>query len=111
MVAGGRGSWGGEGPDEGAELARMHPFGPRGCGVRMTVESGPGLLSQLNGRVAGSCKNASAPGTSLLRCLLGLQLSQDVEAAGQQPASDRHGGDVGAPAAGQLAIGVGEHRM
>ena len=28
----------------------------------MTLESGPGLLSQLNGRVAGSCKDASAPG-------------------------------------------------
>jgi hypothetical protein len=56
---------GGEGLDEVAELPRMHPFGPRGGGVRMTVESGPGLLSQLNGRVAGSCKDASAPGRGL----------------------------------------------
>jgi hypothetical protein len=48
----------------------------------MTVKSGPGLLSQLNGRVAGSCKDASAPGSSLLRCC--LQLGQDVEAAGRR---------------------------
>jgi len=61
-------------------LACTHS-GPGG-GVRMTVESGPGLLSQLNGRVPGSCKDASAPGTGLLRCLVGLQLRQDVEAAG-----------------------------
>ena len=31
----------------------------------MTVESGPGLLSQLNGRGAGSCHDASAPGRAL----------------------------------------------
>jgi hypothetical protein len=72
----------------------------------MTVKSGPGLLSQLNGRVAGSCKDASAPGSSLLRCC--LQLGQDVETAGQQPAGDGDGGDVAAPAAGQLTVGVGE---
>jgi hypothetical protein len=39
----------------------------------MTVKSGPGLLSQLNGRVAGSWKDASAPGSSLLRCCLSRQ--------------------------------------
>jgi hypothetical protein len=54
-------SWDGEGPDDVAELAPMPPLGPRGW-VRMTVESGPGLLSQLNGCVAGACKDASAPG-------------------------------------------------
>jgi hypothetical protein len=63
----------------------------------MTVESGPGLLSQLNGRVAGSCKDASAPGRGLLRFRGLFQLGQDVEAAGQQPPSDRGGGDVAAP--------------
>jgi hypothetical protein len=51
----------------------MHPFGPRtGIWVRMTVKSGPGLLRQVNGRVAGSCGNASAPGTGLLRWVVGL---------------------------------------
>jgi hypothetical protein len=63
----------------------MHPFGPRVWG-RHDGESGPGLLSQVNGRVrvAGSCENASAPGTSLLRCRCFLQLGQDVETAGQR---------------------------
>jgi hypothetical protein len=60
----------------------MHPFGPRMWGPH-DGESGPGLLSQVNGRIAGSCENASAPGSGLLRCLLGLQLGQDMEAAGQ----------------------------
>src|SRR4029450_13485629 len=72
-------------------------------------ESGPGLLSQVNGRVAGSCGNASAPGTSLLRGC--LQLSQDVEGAGQQPPSDGGGGDVLASAPGQFTVGAGEHRV
>ena len=40
-------------------LACTHS-GPGG-GVRMTVKSGPGLLSQLNGRVAGSCKTRAHP--------------------------------------------------
>src|ERR671911_2987818 len=70
-------------------------------------KSGPGLLSQVNGRVAGACGNASAPGTSLLRCC--FQLSQDVEGAGQQPPSDGGGGDVAASAPGQLGVGAGEH--
>jgi hypothetical protein len=61
----------------------------------MTVKSGPGLLSQLNGRVAGSWGNASAPGRVLLRCLRGLQLSQEMKGAGQQPTGDGGGGDVG----------------
>jgi hypothetical protein len=78
----------------------MHPFGPR-AGVGMTASLGPGLLSQVNGRVAGSCGNASAPGTGLLRCR--FQLGQDVEGAGQQPAGDGHGGDVLASTPSQLA--------
>jgi hypothetical protein len=32
VLAAGRESWGGEGPDDVAGLARMHPFGPRGWG-------------------------------------------------------------------------------
>jgi hypothetical protein len=65
-------------------------------------ESGPGLRSQVNGGVAGACENASAPGDGLLRWCC-LQLLEDVEAAGQQPAGDRGGGDVVAAAVGQLA--------
>jgi len=38
----------------------MHPFGPRAGSHDGGVRAG--LLSQLNGRVAGSCKDASAPG-------------------------------------------------
>jgi hypothetical protein len=52
----------------------------------MTVSPDPGLLSQVSGRVAGSCEPASPPGISLLRCRCWLQLNEDVEGAGQQPA-------------------------
>ena len=68
---------GGEGPDGGSELAHMHPFGPEG-GVRMTMSPDPGCSVRPGGRIAGSCGNTSAPGTSLLRCW--LQLDEDVEA-------------------------------
>jgi hypothetical protein len=80
-------------------LACTHS-GPRDRGPH-DGESGPGLLSQVSGRVAGSCENASAPGSGLLRCW--LQLGQDMEAAGQQPPGDRHGGDVAAAAAANWA--------
>jgi hypothetical protein len=49
-----------EGPDGGSELARMHPFGPRVWGPH-DGESGPGLLSQVSGRVAGSCETRARP--------------------------------------------------
>ena len=88
----------------------MHPFGPRMWGPH-DGKSGPGLLSQVNGRVTGSCKNASAPSRGLLRCRCCLQLGQDMRGAGQQSAGDRHRGDVLAAAADQLTIGVGEHRV
>ena len=99
-----------EGPDDlGRSWSRTHPFGPQ-RGVRMTVESGPGCLSQLNGRVAGSCGNASAPGGGLLGGRL-LQLGEDVKAAGQQPPGDRDGGDLPAAPVGDLGVGVGERRL
>src|SRR6266545_5737608 len=99
-----------EGPDDVVRSwSRMHPFGPR-RGVRMTVVSGPGLLSQLNGRIAGSCGNASAPGGDLLGGGL-LQLGEDVKAAGQQLAGDCDGGDLPAAAVGDLGVGAGERRL
>jgi hypothetical protein len=72
----------------------------------MTVESGPGLLSQVNGRVAGSSGNTSAPGLAFSSGGGGgLDLLEDVEAAGQQPTGDGHGGDLLASTASQLAVG------
>jgi len=75
----------------------------------MTVSPDPGCSVSTGGRVAGACGNASAPGTSLLRCRCRFQLGQDVEGAGQQPPSDRGGCDVVAAAVGQLGVGAGEH--
>jgi hypothetical protein len=102
----GTGSWTRR-SDDVAERTRMHPFGPRGEG-RMTVESGPGLLSQHRRPCCRLMQRRERARSSLLRCRCCLQLGQDVEGTGQQPPGDRHGGDVAAPAAGQLAVGVGE---
>jgi hypothetical protein len=73
----------------------------------MTVTSGPGCLSQVNGRIAGSCENASTPGLAFSG-RGGLQVGQDVKRAGQQPPGDGHGGDLPAAAVGELGVGVGE---
>jgi len=56
---------------------------PEPPAARRVMPVRPVALSLGNGRVAGSCKNASAPGRAFLRC--GLQLGQDMERAGQQP--------------------------
>ena len=66
-----------EGPDDVAEKDSHAPIRAPGVGPH-DGESGPGLLSQVNGRVAGSCENASAPGDGLLRWCC-LQLLEDVE--------------------------------
>jgi hypothetical protein len=97
-----------EGPDDLPELAHTHPFGPEvgphDDGIRA------GLLSQVNGRVAGSSGTTSAPGLAFSSGRGRLDLLEDVEAAGQQPTGDRHGGDLGASAASQLAVGTGKLR-
>jgi hypothetical protein len=54
-----------EGPDDAVEMVSHAPIRALVLGPH-DGESGPGLLSQVNGRVAGSCGNASAPGDGLL---------------------------------------------
>src|SRR6266487_691857 len=44
------------------EWPRKHPFGPPNREGPHDVEVRAGLLSQLNGRVAGTCGTSSAPG-------------------------------------------------
>jgi hypothetical protein len=67
-------------------------------------------FSQLNAVLAGACKDASAPGLAFSSGGGGLDLLEEVATAGQQPPGDRHGGDLGAPAAGQLGVGAGKLR-
>ena len=72
----------------------------------MTVESGPGCSVRATAVLQAHAVVTSTPGgLAFSGGGGGLQLIEDVERAGQQPAGDRHGGDLLAPAAGQLGVG------
>lgn len=68
-----------------------------------------GLLNQSFGRLSGTCDGASAPG-SLTFSGSGLQLGEQMKAAGKELAGDRNGGDVLAAAGGGLDIEGSERR-